>query len=270
MEAFRKGGKVKKKKVMKQKQRQNVKQSVVVKINNGGGKRRAYAPRVARPQVQPYVNVYTPQVTDQNAYKELRDQLKELQKEKESKIAQAQEAPVVGGTQPIQNVRERQQREYEQVVNNPDAPVEASEVLRPRTRASRTPRIDSSSYLNQLIEAHNNPPVKPPKTPKPPATPVATYQQEIRGAHEATPHVTAYRGGGARAQPTDTETEVVKRGRGRPRGSTNKPKETVVEPTSRSTRSSGSSNINEGIPPEPKAKRNRKFKIKDAPMEEYY
>jgi hypothetical protein len=259
MEPFKKGGKVKKKKAMKQKQKQNVKQSVVVKINNGGGRRRAYAPRVHKP----YVNVYTPPIQDQNAYQALREQLKELQKVNNKEVVKAQAPQVVEGTQPIQDVRERQQREYQEAVRNPEVPVPESEVLRPRVRAKTQP-IDSNSYVAQLIKEYNS---KPVKAEGPPPTPVSKYVQDMGKASAETPPVTvahrarnAPRGGGARAQPTDTEDEPVKRPVGRPRKYPLIPQGEGLPPAQKAYK--------EPVAPR-RSRRNRKLKVSDAPVKEY-
>lgn len=133
VQEYKKGGKVKRKKVVKkqkQKQKQVVKQSVVVKV--GGDvvkKRRAYKPREkqAQQQVQPtsisfMPNVsYTPTMQDQSQYELLNQQIKELQKEKRQAIKEEQKpVEAVGDEKKIKEVREKQQREYIQKIENPE------------------------------------------------------------------------------------------------------------------------------------------------------
>lgn len=131
VQEYKKGGKVKRKKVVKkqkQKQKQVVKQSVVVKV--GGDvvkKRRAYKPREKQAQVQPTSISfmpsisYTPTMQDQSQYELLNQQIKELQKEKRQAIKEEQKPLAVEGeAKKIKEVREKQQREYIQKIEKPE------------------------------------------------------------------------------------------------------------------------------------------------------
>jgi hypothetical protein len=122
---YKRGGKVRRKKAIKQKQKQkqNVKQSVVVKIGGDAlKKRRPYKPRTKREIMQPYLNISsTPIQQDQNKYTELKEQLKSLQREKQNEIIKKSE-PIKEEEKKIKEVREQQQREYSQQIKQAEKP----------------------------------------------------------------------------------------------------------------------------------------------------
>lgn len=129
VQEYKKGGKVKRKKVVKkqkQKQKQVVKQSVVVKI--GGDvvkKRRAYKPREKQSQptsisFMPSIS-YTPTIQDQSSYELLNQKIKELKKEQKQAIKEEQKpVEAEGEAKKIKEVREKQQKEYIQKIEKPE------------------------------------------------------------------------------------------------------------------------------------------------------
>lgn len=126
IEAFKRGGKVKRKKVLKQKQKQtqNVKQSVIVKIDSDALKRKPSRPRQPRVKQTPVSISYTPTLHDQTAYTELRTELKKLQKEKEKKI-KAEEKLITDANEnkEINKVRQKQQEDYQQALYERSSPI---------------------------------------------------------------------------------------------------------------------------------------------------
>lgn len=162
LSGYKRGWKIKKKRAVKQKQKQNVKQSVVVKINNSGGKRRAYKPREKKESSQQAsVSVsYNPTAQDQSAYREIKEQLKELQREKNKAINKKEkEKSAVSENKPLEAIRERQQQEYNQVINKPHVAVPVAEVLQPKqsreiSTQANIPKLTHEKAVQAIKHSH--------------------------------------------------------------------------------------------------------------------
>lgn len=171
VEGYKKGGKVKRKKVVKQKQKQkqnvkqNVKQVVNVKVGSDAVKRRrAYKPREKKEATQQPVSIsyapsFTPIQQDQGQYEELMQQIQSLKNEKQKALKEESKSiPVKEEEKGIRQVRERQQREYEKIVEKPERSIKESEVLQAKPpkkllgAISLNPTVPTTYYEEKLQE----------------------------------------------------------------------------------------------------------------------